>query len=246
MIGMRVYSAAPGGATATLRVYRKRLAAAAIASFLLHLLLARGLAVTTLGLDGRAADAQPAPKPARRPAKDFAIHAPRATAAAPAHERPLAITVAPRDPGRSPPVTRTATERRPDAADASSTGQAAAPVRPRDLEMAAPAAPDRSSPVTPPAAATALADAAAAAPAAADAGDSPAAFAREHDAPDTVASRWRPREVALLERLIAPAPMQPGSVRDDAGDDRPTAATATDADRTGRRPVAVSGAKAAA
>ena len=235
------------GATTSIRtIYRRRLAAAAVASVVLHLILARGLALTPLGLEGAAAEAAAAPKPARKPAKDFAIHAPKATAARPAHEQPLTIAATPRASGAAPaerPTTRTATERRPEeAAEQPATAPAAAPAREKDLAMADAAAPARSNPVTAPApAATALADDAATTPATADAASAPATRSRDHDGPAAVASRWRPREVALLERLIAPAPTQPESARDtDADSGRPTAANAGDRP-PGRRPISTSG-----
>ena len=236
------------GTTSKRTVYRRRLAAAAVASVFLHLLLARGLALTTLGLDGRAAEAAAAPKPARKPAKDFAIHAPRASAAKPAHERPLTIAAAPRTVGAAPaarPDMRTATESKPQETAEPAATPAAAPTRERDLAMASPAAPMRTDPATAPApAATTLTDDAATAAPAADAAPAPADRPLDHDAPAAVASRWRPREVALLERLMAPAAMQPATPRaDDADASRPAAG----GDRTpARRSVSTSAATAAA
>ena len=76
---------------------RRRLLAAAVASLTLHLLLARGLAFTRLGLEGnQAADTAAAKplKPKRR--SDYRLEVPASPAPnRPAHERPLGVQLAP-------------------------------------------------------------------------------------------------------------------------------------------------------
>ncbi|MGB8853054.1 MAG: hypothetical protein WCC69_05755, partial [Pirellulales bacterium] len=77
--------------------YRRRLLAAAVASLALHVLLARGLAVTRLGLEGnQAADTAAAKilKPKRR--SDYRLEVPASPSSnRPAHERPLDVRLAP-------------------------------------------------------------------------------------------------------------------------------------------------------
>ena len=77
--------------------YRRRLLAAAVASLALHLVLARGLAVTRLGLEGnQAADTAAAKilKPKRR--SDYRLEVPASPSSnRPAHERPLDVRLAP-------------------------------------------------------------------------------------------------------------------------------------------------------
>ena len=81
----------------TVWAYRRRLLAAAVASLALHVLLARGLAVTRLGLEGnQAADTVAATisKPKRR--SDYRLEVPASPSPnRPAHERPLDVRLAP-------------------------------------------------------------------------------------------------------------------------------------------------------
>ena len=77
--------------------YRRRLLAAAVASFALHLLLARGLAITHFGRDGDGPESTVAAKPLTPKKKsDFQLSVPRSAATArPAHEQPLELKVKP-------------------------------------------------------------------------------------------------------------------------------------------------------
>ena len=232
-------------------VYRRRLALAAVGSLAIHLLLAKGLAITHLGLDA-VPETPAAAKPLtpRRKA-DFPLAVPRSPAAErPAHELPLDVQLPVPDRDRQPPVrrppARTVAERQATEPTEWVPAQVPPPTRaasPSDTAAAAPAAaPAREQAISSAAAAAATADlsavdpaaAARAAPAAA-----PAAAARPAAAAEPIASRWRPREVALLERLTAPRPAPPAR----AARDRDTAAAARPA-ATAR--VAASAAAAAA
>jgi hypothetical protein len=201
--------------------YRRRLLAAAAASLLLHFLLTRGLAVTTLRLDAeRAAEAEKTKPRQERPRADFPLQVRKTPPSPPAHERPLdlPLPVPPPQPQRSPPVperTREVAERRPEetvpAPQPTPAAPAARPSRPLDTALtptptqspareSMPAAAAPQARVEPIAAAAAPSDSQAVAPAPAA---MPAPQAAAAPAPQ-IASRWRPREVALLERLTAP------------------------------------------
>ena len=204
-------------ATTRRGVYRRRLALAAAASLAIHLLLAKGLAITHLGIDV-APDSQAAAKPLTPKRKaDFPLSVPRSPAVErPAHERPVEVRIPVPDRRQRPPTPRPpdrnvaerqAEERsewkpadQPQAAradtarDSALATQATTPIRDAAVSSAAPAATAADLTAIDPAAAAR----AAAAPAPADAPPVP----RPEPAP--IASRWRPREVALLERLTAP------------------------------------------
>ena len=187
--------------------YRRRLLAAAVASLALHLVLARGLAVARLGLEGnQAADTAAAKllKPKRR--SDYRLEMPASPRPdRPAHERPLDVQLAP--PQSTPrKVTtpaaadrRVASRRENDAPPLVPLSQpqaaAAAMAAPGSLARGSVAAPSEqvdasiagvgsvSDPVEQPAPAAAA---------------SAAATSRGESA---VVAAPRPREVALLERL---------------------------------------------
>jgi hypothetical protein len=146
------------------RGYAFRLAVAAIASCLVHLLLWNGLTISRLTLLGGAREDATATKPVLKPrlAADFPLHVPRsAPAAEAAHERPLDLDVRPRQlpevprptPDRiRPPTPQPAAEpavaavavvpavERPAAREDASPGPATAAILERRQPAAAPAA----------------------------------------------------------------------------------------------------------
>jgi hypothetical protein len=203
--------------------YRRRLARAAVASLALHVLLFGSLSVSRLDLaTDRPDEAEArAPKKPQR-AADFRLQVSRSRPAErPAHERPLALEVAaaaalPTE-SRERPHERSVTERRLAAAEPEHTP---APTEPRFERSRSETVPDRqreraaierlaeATPSAPAAAADmpAAATAAATEAAAASAPAPVAARPRERVDAGAVAARWRPREVALLERLTTRAP----------------------------------------
>jgi hypothetical protein len=201
--------------TTRLAAYRRRLALAAVASVAIHLLLAKGLAITPLGIEV-SPDATPAQplKPKRR--ADFPLAVPRSPATErPAHERPLDVRMRPpeqrrRQPPPKRPDRNVADRRAAEQAEwmpAASGPQAARTAASRDTALAAAAAAGRQTAVSASQAANAAADLAAIGAAAATPAvksptpaDAPPVPRAE---PAPLASRWRPREVALLERLTA-------------------------------------------
>jgi len=199
--------------------YLRRLAWAAAASLLLHLITFRGLAVSRVGLDADPV-APVAEKPLTpKPKADFQLQVPRSPPTErPAHEKPLDIALKPA--AELPTVKREGEPAK--AVSERAAGEAAGDVKvtPEQVQrtkiepdtqraeaeaLARQAAAEASAL---PAATTA--DTAAIAPAAAaeaPAQPLPAAVApRPREAVEPVASRWRPREVALLERLTARTP----------------------------------------
>jgi hypothetical protein len=209
---------------------RRRLAAAAVASLALHLLLARGLALTSLGLDGsRPATAAAAERKPKRQV-DFTIRVSKSPAARPAHERPQTIaSAAPAANREMPrPTARAATARDDDApADRLPMPIAATdPTPARDRDLPSGAAPARAAAAAAPAASAQAEAVQADAAGRSDAGAAPAAVPRSRDAAAATSSRWRPREVALLERLTAPAARRPAAVRDGLDGDLATVAPA--------------------
>ncbi len=202
--------------------YRRRLLAAACASLLIHLVLTRGLAVTSLQLDSeRVAEAEKTKPRQERSRADFPLEVPKSSPSEPlAHERPLDLpqTLPTPQPSRTPPPpdrTREVVERRPEETatplqQAPASPAAVAPTRPLDTALAASSAPAparESAAVAPapqaavePIATAAAAQVAMPAPAPAPATSLP----RPAEPAPQIASRWRPREVALLERLTAP------------------------------------------
>jgi len=200
-------------------VYLRRLAWAAAASLFLHLLTFRGLAVSRVALDSDT-EATVATKPLRpKPKADFQLTVPRSPSPErPAHEKPLDIAVKPAaelpavkreaDPAKAVSE-RAAEEAAGDVTVAKEdvqrtkietvTARAEAETLARQAAAEASAAP-----------AAATADTTAIAPAAATTAQTqplPAAVApRPRESAEPIASRWRPKEVALLERLTARAP----------------------------------------
>ena len=237
-------------ATTRRSVYRRRLALAAVASVAIHLLLGKGLTITPLGIDV-ALEAPAASKPLTPKRKaDFPLAVPRSPSEEqPVHERPLEVRIptperrqqppAPRQPDRNVaerqveeraewmPAARLQAKREP-SRDVALDAQATAPAREQAVSSAAAAA-----------AADLAIDPAAAAPATpAPAPAAAAAVPRTEPAP--IASRWRPREVALLERLTAP------SAAPAARADRDREAAAAAAAATTSRAAAVAADAAAA
>ena len=224
--------------------YRRRLARAAAASCALHMLLFGGLSVSRLDLDVAAPDSleASAPKKPKRPAADFRLQVPRsASAQKPAHERPLELPVTP--PATKPTEPRerpserniTARDERP-AEEQPAVAPSPARIEPTRARDSAAAPADRQAPArraeVNPTEATAKADPAEAAPEVAEsaaAAPAPAALAaRQRPEAARVAARWRPREVALLERLTAQAPDADSLAARDA----PAAAAAASSSRS--------------
>jgi hypothetical protein len=216
--------------------YRRRLLAAAVASLALHVLLARGLAVTRLGLEGnQAADTAAAKplKPKRR--SDYRLEVPASPAPnRPAHERPLDVQLAP------PPTPPTPADRRSEPrADAPAV--VAAP-RPREvalLEQLANASQSRL-----PADATAPLAVAGSAPArsAAIASGISAQVAAGEAAPATVAETLAPQPTARpLSRPLATQPLAApvmGRVAAAARASDAAAESAVGGDRSAAEPLA--------
>ena len=195
--------------------YRRRLLAAAVASLTLHLLLARGLAVTNLGLDGnRPADTAPKQPLKPRVKVDYALQASQSPATAkPAHERPLRVELESPTLPRTQPQRpdKTLTERRQrEAAEVAvaSRSRLERISAPREPAAAPAATPTRESAAAPaPTSAAAAAAPIAPATASASAAPRPAPITpREREPAAPVSVRWQPREVALLERLAAGSP----------------------------------------
>lgn len=203
------------GPTTRRSVYRRRLALAAVASVAIHLLLVKGLTITHLGV-AVAPDAPASGKPLtpKRQA-DFPLAVPRSPSTEqPVHERPLEVRMPMPERRRQPPPAR-----QPDRNVAERQAEERAEWVPavvpqtkrepsRDVPLDAHAtAPAREQAVSSAAAAAAAADLMAIDPAAAAqaaAAPTPAAVAAvPRTEPAAIASRWRPREVALLERLTA-------------------------------------------
>jgi hypothetical protein len=226
--------------------YRRRLAAAAAASLALHLLLARGLALTHVSVDGGATEPAARKTLAPRRRADFALRAAESSRQPrPAHERPLDVSprpdTAPRptaEPRRDEPA---AAERR----EREATTWTAAPVPlpairpPRgDTALAAAAAADRAAAAAPEAGDVPLAPVSAAAATPAAPAALPAAISRP-PTPTATASvaRRQPREVALLERLTAPrrTPLDASGI--DAAADRAARGPAEPASRATASPT---------
>ena len=203
-------------ATTRRSVYRRRLALAAVASVVIHLLLAKGLTITPLGVDVPL-DAPAAGKPLtpRRQA-DFPLAVPRSPSSEPpVHERPLEVRIPTPERRQQPPVPRqpdrnVAERQAEERAEWMPAAQVQAKREPsRDVALDAQrTAPAREQAVSS-AAAAAAADLAAIDPAAtaqATPAPTPAvATPVPRTEPAPIASRWRPREVALLQRLTAPS-----------------------------------------
>ncbi len=201
--------------------YRRRLLAAAAASLMIHLLLARGLAITHFGRDGDGPETLVAAKPlAPKKKSDFQLSVPRSDSAArPVHEQPLEMQVKPTRTAQQPPQpaaqpSRNVAERRQQdprewvAAQLPKTERTAVP---RDVAIANPAALPRAADVAAASAASPRVDTNAVAPAQAAAETAPRPTAvkpaeQPQSQSDSVAARWRPREVELLERLTARQP----------------------------------------
>ncbi len=201
-------------------LYRWRLARATAASLALHMIFFGGLSVSRLDL----ANEQPPTTEAHdvsttKRKSDFRLQVSRSTSPAkPAHERPLSVAV-PMDAARplearEQPVERRVVEHREESPEAA----AAVPPSRTEFERSrtdeqtpvpSSATPQRVADVTP-AAAQSTADMAAAAAATESTATAEAAPAatqgRDRGDAGPVAARWRPREVALLEKLTASAP----------------------------------------
>jgi hypothetical protein len=242
---------AAGKTNSKLATYRRRLAMAAVASVALHLLLAKGLAITHLGLDA-APDAAPAKplKPKRQ--ADFPLAVPRSPTTEPlAHERPLDVKIRPPEqPQRRPDPRRpdrNVAERKADEPAervAAAEPQASRAARDRDTALEAAAAAARRAEVAAAQSPTTAADLAAIGAAAAAAqpqAPAPAAatpLPRAEPAP--IASRWRPREVALLERLTAPQPAATVTRPTGDGEGEPAARSSAAASRAAATAAAAS------
>jgi len=218
-------------------VYARRLALAAIASGLVHLLLWGGLTATRLTLLGSQPQDATAPKPALKPklAADFPLQVPRSPMSRPAHERPLDMQVMPPPPQDVP---RPVAERRPAppaapkleqeqplpiAVTPPSLEQLQAPrevARDRTIETAA--APERKSLAATAEPVDATADRLAATPGQDTAATmlKPAAAPRSAEQNPAAVGRRRPREVAMsTSALPAPPPLSPralAATRDDS------------------------------
>jgi hypothetical protein len=217
---------------------KRRLARAAAASCALHMLLFGGLSVSRLDLELDSPDS-PAAREPKRPAADFRLQVPRsASAQKPAHERRLELSVTPPAPQPAEPRERPAERNvagraRPEEESPAVETPAAALELVRDRDTTA-APTTRQSPSRQAEATAAEAEATAKrvdpSRAVADvaAAPAPAALApRSRPAAARVAARWRPREVALLERLTTEVPDAAALAARDA----PTTATAAAASR---------------
>ena len=214
--------------------YRRRLALAGVASVAIHLLLAKGLTLTHLGLDA-ATDVPTARTPLTpKRAADFPLVVPRSPPTEkPVHERPLDVRVRPPEERKPLPVPRqpdrSVAERQAEEASQWVPAALVAAARidqPRDDSLGAPAQPARAqgtSPASSPFASVPSIDPVTAATAAAAATPA-AAQPRPRDEAAAIASQWRPREVALLERLTAPVAAPSRSARDREADELPRTA----------------------
>lgn len=201
--------------------YRWRLARAAAASFAIHMIFFGGLSVSRLDLaTEQPADAEAVNPEKRKKAADFRLQVSRPSSAErPAHERPLTLSVPtdaarPAEP-RERPVKQAVADRREVAPEAEPTvvpsqtdfersrpDNQQVPNQPSEaIERVAEVAPAESR-------ATADMAAAAAETESSQAAEAAPATAQPRDRGDSgpVAARWRPREVALLEKLTARAP----------------------------------------
>jgi len=201
--------------------YRRRLARAAAASFALHMIFFGGLSVSRLDFaTEQPADAEATNPEKRKKAADFRLQVSRsATAERPAHERALTLPV-PTDAARPAesrerPTEQSVADRREVAPEAEPTVMPSRTEfeRSRPDDQQAPSQPsealERVADVTPTESrATADMAAAAAATESSDAAEAAPATAQPRDRGESgpIAARWRPREVALLEKLTARAP----------------------------------------
>ena len=231
------------------RIYLRRLGIAALASVALHLVLARGLAVSSLGSAAAKPDASAGKEPLKpkRPPADFPLEVSPAARERPAHEKPL--DVAARPPVRQAPERqerrepRAATDRRPDAPAERAEAVVPAPAdvaRTRPPAETEPMATPREAAAAAPAANPAAADTADLAPADAAAparSPAPAKLAPRAADDAAVASRWRPREVELLERLASRPAAVASRVARDAEPDTTDAPALERRSTTGARPA---------
>jgi hypothetical protein len=196
------------------KIYLRRLAAAAAASVVLHLVLARGLAVSSLGTPAAKDETTAGKEPLKpkRPPSDFPLEVSPSVRERPAHEKPLAVAARPpkrEKPARKPePERRAATERRNDRAaeEPERVRPTEAPLERTRQADTARVAPDRAAAARASETAESRADSPASAPAEAAAparAPVPATLQPRDANAGAVASRWRPREVELLERLAS-------------------------------------------
>ena len=206
-------------------VYARRLALAAIASGLIHLLLWGGLTATRLTLLGSQPQDATAPKPALKPkmVADFPLQVPKSASAKPAHERPLDMDVMPRQPSDTPRAVPDQSPRSPAVPQpeqplpiAITPPALKRPAAPREPAAAPPAedvtAPDRQRLATAPEPAASTADRVAAAPGKDTRAPSLAPAAsqpRSAEQESAGVSRRRPREVAMPSPTLPVAPSLP-------------------------------------
>ncbi len=200
---------------------RRRLVGAAAASLILHTLLFTGLTVSRLELasDRPASAAARKPNKPRRPAADFELRRSRSdTSRQPAHERPLDLPMAaprleaaerPRSP-EQPAVARRQDRPTEPPPVVTPSPPAVTVARPRETASLpdSAASPERQLEVSP-AQPSARADPGAAAAMAASgqaAAATAASLTRRDRQTGPAAARWKPREVALLEKLTARSP----------------------------------------
>ena len=200
---------------------RRRLVGAAAASLILHTLLFTGLTVSRLEIasDRPAGPEARAPKKPRRPAADFELRRSRSDSSRqPAHERPLVLPVAaprleaadrPRSP-EQPAVARRQDRPMEPPPVVTPSPPAVTVTRPRETASLpdSAASPERQLEVSP-AQPSARADPGAAAAIAASgqaAAATAASLTRRDRQTGPAAARWKPREVALLEKLTARSP----------------------------------------
>ena len=206
-------------------VYARRLALAAIASGLIHLLLWGGLTATRLTLLGSQPQDATAPKPALKPkmVADFPLQVPKSASAKPAHERPLDMEVMPRQPSDTPravpdqsprsPAVPQPEQPLPIAITPPALKRPAAPREPAaDRARDNVTVPDRQRLATAPEPAASTADRVAAAPGKDTRAPSLAPAAsqpRSAEQESAGVSRRRPREVAMPSPTLPVAPSLP-------------------------------------
>jgi hypothetical protein len=227
--------------------YGRRLALAAIASGLVHLLVWGGLTATRLTLLGSKPQDATATKPALKPklVADFPLQVPKSPSVKPDHERPLDMQVMPRPPQDVP---RPESVRRTPPAAAPTPEQPlpivvtpptlARPKAPRevaaDRAVEKAAAPERQRLAAAAAPADATADRLAAAPGQDTAASMPkpsAAAPRPAERDSAAVARRRPREVAMASpALPVTSPLSsrlPAAVGDDSAPPQPPAPAPT-------------------
>jgi hypothetical protein len=208
-------------------VYARRLALAATLSLCVHLLLWNGLTTTRLSLLGSKPQDATAQKPALKPklAADFPLQVPKSPVSAKAtaaHERPLAMLVAPREPQEAARIMPTRDEPpkpepepplpvavTPPALERSASPRDT-PAKALSADKAAALGRQRLAAASTPAVATAEQVAAAPAPDAPTAIPQPKTLPPRTSGQDSASvARRRPREVAIAPSLPEPPPSPP-------------------------------------